>query len=1034
MIKIIHISDFHLENRNPSTAKKDIVGALVEDLKKFTDENTVLFFTGDLIDKGGKNFGDKKTEAFSLFEENFLHPILNQNPILKQRIFVVPGNHDVFREKSDSITEIGLKNILTSTENVNEFLLTNRQESKHLETIVDYKKWERNFYSTYSDCQLSNFDNSFILKLGTHKVGVTCLNSSWLCKDDSDKGNLIIGKSQIEKSLVKIRNCDIKLILAHHPIDFLKEFDKESIEPDLYKNYDAFFTGHVHELDSLYKQNLYGSIFLSVANSTIADNPSERKYVNGYSIVELYPNQKVKVLYRKYVENHKAFVSNTDVGNDDGTKEFFILKDEELTKNEKAKARVEHIYNQHCEKLDDHLIMANNQTNVQCSIDNVFVEPTILNCPENAFKEEETESYSVENIISQKSNFLIYGIKESGRTILLDKMFLDSIKHFDTLKKTPVLIKFSDFKNKEIEKVVKEFLGLSTQNAREFLSQNEVILFIDDLSFSDKNNSHLESLKQFIKGFPKVQIVATVKQVLDNIIPTDYLKYNDFFQFKIGFIQSLNSSQIKQFISKWFAGKEIDLQDNMEKLMKNFTDFGLPRTPLSVTLFLWIFEKQEKRPINNSVLVEMFIENLLEKVNIENIYSDTFDFKNKQRLLSFIAKHMKDTGNGDLNYCVDYVELLSFVKGYLETRFHGQPQKVLDDLLKRGVLSYEEGNLVRFKSAFFFHYFLALHFDYDSEFKSHVFTEENYLDYIEEIIYYTGLKRDDVQILNFTQEKLLEAYGDFNADLTENYKRIDEVLETKSKEETLSFQIDESKLKNKPSEKQIEEVYDTQLANIPIQKNIPKKESEALNTKANKDRVLKLAATVLKNSEDVDSFEVKTMSYKNVLLSSIAFLMEYRDYLISYYIKHKKEPDHFPKNINFNLFIKVLPLIHQVVVFNWLGSQKLRAVIIDKIEKDKTTLNISEFEKFLSVFIYSDIRGSDYPQKLKLFIKNAKFNYNKDLSFLKVLSYYHLRSKNEELDKFYLKLLSEIKEDLGQLDKNKKSQFMKEIEEKKKGG
>ena len=65
--------------------------------------------------------------------------------------------------------------------------------------------------------------------------------------------------------------------------------------------------------------------------------------------------------------------------------------------------------------------------------------------------------------------------------------------------------------------------------------------------------------------------------------------------------------------------------------------------------------------------------------------------------------------------------------------------------------------------------------------------------------------------------------------------------------------------------------------------------------------------------------------------------MQYRDALILHFAKYKKQPSNFPKNINFHLFINVIPLIHQVVIYNWLGTQKLRPVIEEKIKSDKTT-------------------------------------------------------------------------------------------------
>ena len=53
MIKIIHVSDLHLESADPSTEKQAIISAFCDDIKQFVDSSTVLFFTGDLIDKGG---------------------------------------------------------------------------------------------------------------------------------------------------------------------------------------------------------------------------------------------------------------------------------------------------------------------------------------------------------------------------------------------------------------------------------------------------------------------------------------------------------------------------------------------------------------------------------------------------------------------------------------------------------------------------------------------------------------------------------------------------------------------------------------------------------------------------------------------------------------------------------------------------------------------------------------------------------------------------------------------------------------------
>lgn len=1029
MIRLIHISDLHLESETPSHDKENIIRALIEDLKKYVDDSTLLFFTGDILDKGGLGFKNK-TEAFNTFEELFIKPIIESNPSLCGKIFFVPGNHDVFREKIDTYAESGIRQDLNNEQSVDAFIKTNRTNSRYLDRLEDYKIFENYFYNKYNKIETSNFESTFTIQINKYKIGIACLNSTWISKDDSDKGNLLLGKNQIENSLSQMSDCQVKLILSHHPIEFFKDFEKDSIKSLILKNFDILFTGHVHELSSSYTQDLLGSIFYSIANSTIADSPLERKYVNGYTIVDLEPGQEIRCHYRKYIETHQKFVPNTDIGTDDGTSCFRILKDASLEQFENRQKIVEGIENRYSEKLNEDIIMSSTNTNVTCSIDNLFVEPRILNSPQGNYKEEEVINYTIESILTNNDSFLIYGLKESGKTILLDKIFLESIRKFNQYNKIPVLIKFSDFRKKDLIKTIREFASIASKDIHNFLIENQIVLIIDDISFHEKHQLQIEDLKKLISNYSNIQLVASVDLLLENVFPTDYLEHNDILNANVAFIQNFSSKEIKELIQKWYVGKEIDLQDKMQKLIKSFVDFGLPKTPLSVTLFLWIFENQEKRPINNSVLVELFIENLLEKTNLENIYSETFDFTNKKRLLSFIAKFMLENGDEDSDYSVDYISLLNYFKEYLSSRFHGKPQKVLDDFIKRGILSYQDENLIRFKSGFFFHYFIAIHFDYDPSFKNYVFSESNYLNFIEEITYYTGLKRDDLAILNFTQAKLNEAFGDFNADVIKNYEKVDKVFESK-KDNTVTFKIDENISDKKPTDSQIDLMYDDSLSAIPVNTSIQKKSKENTSNGVQLDKILKLACSVLKNSEDVDDFDAKKIAYQNTLVSSISFLMQYRDSLIIHYTRYQKQPEHFPKNIDFHLFIKIIPLVHQVVIYNWLGTQKLRPVILEKIEKDKTTLNISEFEKYLSVFIYGDVKGGDYPDIIESFIKKTTHNYIKDLSFLKVMSYFHLRNNGKELDNRYKKLMADIRQDLGHINKLQKSQFMQNLEDDK---
>jgi len=430
VIRIIHVSDLHLESETPSPEKIKIIDALALDIQKFLCKNSVLVFTGDLIDKGGYNFQDK-SKLFHSFQTLFIDKLIKVNPSLKGKIFIVPGNHDVLRKKIDPIIETGLKNSLNNSLTLNNFIRENREDSKYLDRLEDYKKWEKQFYNEHNNITTNNFENTFVLKLNGYNVGITCLNSSWLCKDDSDENNILLGKEQIENSLKDLKGCQIKLALSHHPLYFFQSYDRDEVKDILYKHYDIMFTGHVHALDSNYEQGLSGNIFLSVANSTIGDNPKERKYVNGYTIIEMSPNDKITTSYRKYIEKHQKFVPNTDIGTEDGTKSFVIPKDEDSKVLHKKLEIINDLRNSQFNNLDDHIIISENSTDVTCSIDNLFVEPTLLNNPRNTLREKNTKKYTIDSILKSKENYLIYGARESGKTILLDKIFIEATNKFN---------------------------------------------------------------------------------------------------------------------------------------------------------------------------------------------------------------------------------------------------------------------------------------------------------------------------------------------------------------------------------------------------------------------------------------------------------------------------------------------------------------------------------------------------------------------------------------------------------------------------
>src|SRR5690606_15417606 len=111
---------------------------------------------------------------------------------------------------------------------------------------------------------------------------------------------------------------------------------------------------------------------------------------------------------------------------------------------------------------------------------------------------------------------------------------------------------------------------------------------------------------------------------LNGVTPSDFDMPE--FEFDILFIRNLHTSQIKSIIQKWVPIKDSsDIDKRLEKIVDNFKSFALPRTAMSVSLFLWTMENKDRKPINNATLLDIYLEIVLEKIQGDEIYREKFD-------------------------------------------------------------------------------------------------------------------------------------------------------------------------------------------------------------------------------------------------------------------------------------------------------------------------------------------------------------------------------------------------------------------------
>lgn len=1043
-MRILHISDFHLDNKDREDNINHIVNPLINRLKEINIEKSIdlIFFTGDLVNHGGKNYNSLE-EAFLDFEITFIEPLLETTKLTKDSFFFVPGNHDINRSLDSNRIEIGLSKDLDSQEKLNVFF----KEPEGVNRINEYKEFEKNFYkNSTTKISLSLFQSTFKTKINELNIGICCLNSSWRCYNSTeDKGKILIGEKQIIDGLKDISDCDLKIALSHHHFDFLSDFDKETVETLLKQDFNLFFSGHTHRAKVEFTQDPDGQLFTFSASGTLSSsirNP-DRKYENGFATID-YDNENKKIISKFYKSEYpkKEFAINSSIGND-GVWEINIPYGKEVEQIVFEQKLIKQISCDTIPQVNCHLLSHSTDTNAPKSLNELFVMPNIVIKEEFDAEKDNTTIESLAEIINSSKNFIVFGTKESGKTVFVDKLLIETLETNKKHHQIPASVDFKELKDNPL-KLIRIFWSKSIDETKEILNNYKVILFIDNISFEDEDIFKLRALKKFLDEYPNIRFIATYQQLYDEDFPIN-LELVSLFSYDSITLKQFKTKQIKELIQKWFPdSNKYDTPKKLETLTNAFLALNLPRTPFAISMFLWIIEKQENfKPINNSTLIENFIEKILKKHDSKESQREKFGYDNKIWIISHIAYKMLKADKE--NYSLSYSVFTSTVDQYLsDKKFEDfKTDKTSEILLNSGIFIRDNGD-IRFRFSCFFEFFLMKQMEKDSEFKEEVLDEINFLNYCNEIDYFTGIHRGETELLKIIIKRLESGFVDLeeminNAQVEKGYENYDGFFinkDEKGKEKpSLINQLNEEKVvtflpSNKPTEEDLEVIEDNKLELQKQEKGISKKEDG--NNLKNLGKLLVLALRVINNSEEVldkNNSNLKLECYSTALKKSILFAILHKAVFELYLLNQDKLPKE--KIEEFSTMNRFLPLLHEMFLFDNIGSQKLTSVVRDKIILDKKE-NVSDFEKALSVFIYADIRGKDYDSIVSDFIKNVKTKYIEDLIFFKLITYYFYRAKDSESENFYLNLIADLMIKSKGYNKNRKSEIMESYKKKKK--
>jgi len=322
-LKWLHLSDWHQgrPKSQPETDRSVVRDALITDLKRRRKLNEELadldfiFFTGDLAYSG------KKTE-YKAAAEDFLDRILEATQVGKDRLLMVPGNHDLDRDYLQALPP--LLKTFTDRSVVDEWLGDDIKRRNLLAPMTEYEKfWLSYLGTTEQSGPLLSHARTYDVR--GKSIVVIGLNSAWMCgqnkteveknrQEVNDYGFLILGERQFHQWIPDAQTApvaDVRICLLHHPFWWMSPIEgRNKTERRLVRTCHFILQGHEHDAEVKVPNSTSGDCAIISAGAAY-DRRDNAESPNGYNLVHIDFEQRHSTVYlRKYDDKKGEYIAD----------------------------------------------------------------------------------------------------------------------------------------------------------------------------------------------------------------------------------------------------------------------------------------------------------------------------------------------------------------------------------------------------------------------------------------------------------------------------------------------------------------------------------------------------------------------------------------------------------------------------------------------------------------------------------------------------------------------------------------------------
>lgn len=283
----IHLSDIQIKDKiskNKERQLNELINHIKSFRTKFKVQIDLIFITGDLVYSG------KKSEYENL--KVFLDKLIIVAGVVKNRLLIVPGNHDL-----DWGSHTLIKNF-------------------------------RDFEIDYFNEQKFSFSNYFtkLLRINGTSIALFGFNS---CNKYYNEKIFSISKKQISDAIddftkyyKNLKEVDIKICLFHHPIDSLKGEIQDDVQKLLSTNFDFVLNGHGKSpIFTQFIDKSKSQFIRIISGYTFNSSMQENEY--RYNIFSIENNTQIgKAYFFKYNLFDLKWSEDLSIGTNTGQIEF----------------------------------------------------------------------------------------------------------------------------------------------------------------------------------------------------------------------------------------------------------------------------------------------------------------------------------------------------------------------------------------------------------------------------------------------------------------------------------------------------------------------------------------------------------------------------------------------------------------------------------------------------------------------------------------------------------------------------------------